>query len=121
VLNAATFTTRQKVIPNGTSGQAFRSKNYLMTGAALSATGQKSSSGFSIPRFRNANQSTLINIPIPPDMEQWKCTICGYIYSPEDGDPEEGVMPGTAFESIPDSWLCPVCGVGKEDFRKTES
>lgn len=51
-------------------------------------------------------------------MTQWKCTVCGWIYDPEKGDPDHGIAAGTAFEDIPDDWLCPVCGVGKEMFEK---
>jgi rubredoxin len=51
-------------------------------------------------------------------MEQWKCTICGYIYNPETGDPEGDIPAGTSFESLPDDWMCPVCGAGKKDFAK---
>ncbi|MGC8775438.1 MAG: rubredoxin [Chlorobaculum sp.] len=51
-------------------------------------------------------------------MEQWKCNICGYIYNPETGDPEGDIPAGTSFESLPDSWMCPVCGVSKEEFTK---
>jgi len=51
-------------------------------------------------------------------MEKYKCTVCGYIYDPEKGDPEHGAAPGTSFESLPDDWLCPVCGVGKDSFEK---
>jgi rubredoxin len=51
-------------------------------------------------------------------MEQWKCNICGYIYSPETGDPEGDIPAGTSFESLPDTWMCPICGAGKEDFTK---
>ena len=43
-----------------------------------------------------------------------------YIYDPEQGDPESGIEPGTAFEDIPDDWTCPLCGVGKEDFEPYE-
>lgn len=49
-------------------------------------------------------------------MQKYVCDICGYIYDPEVGDPDSGVAPGTAFEDIPDDWVCPLCGVGKEDF-----
>jgi rubredoxin len=49
-------------------------------------------------------------------MEQWKCTICGYIYNPETGDPKGDIPAGTSFESLPETWMCPVCGAGKEDF-----
>ncbi|HLD41035.1 MAG TPA: rubredoxin [Candidatus Omnitrophota bacterium] len=51
-------------------------------------------------------------------MDKYRCTVCGYIYEPEKGDPDNGVNPGTAFEDLPDSWLCPECGVGKDMFEK---
>jgi rubredoxin len=51
-------------------------------------------------------------------MKKWKCLPCGYIYDPEKGDPENGVRPGTAWEDVPDDWLCPVCGAGKESFEE---
>jgi len=51
-------------------------------------------------------------------MEKWECTACGYIYDPELGDPEQGIKPGTPFEDLPDDWVCPQCGVGKELFQK---
>ena len=41
---------------------------------------------------------------------------CGYIYDPEVGDPDSGIAPGTAFEDIPEDWVCPVCGLGKDAF-----
>ncbi len=51
-------------------------------------------------------------------MDRYVCTICGYVYDPEQGDPDNGVAPGTKWEDVPDSWECPVCGAGKEDFEK---
>ena len=48
----------------------------------------------------------------------FKCLICGYLYNSEDGDPLHGIEPNTNFEDIPDSWVCPVCGVSKEHFEK---
>lgn len=51
-------------------------------------------------------------------MEKWECTACGYIYDPEKGDPENGINPGTAFEDLPDDWVCPQCGVDKDFFQK---
>lgn len=51
-------------------------------------------------------------------MGKWECTACGYIYDPEKGDPEHGIAPGTAFEDIPDTWVCPECGVDKSMFQK---
>ena len=43
---------------------------------------------------------------------------CGYEYDPEAGDPDNGIAPGTAFEDLPEDWVCPICGVGKEDFEE---
>lgn len=48
------------------------------------------------------------------------CTICGWIYDPAVGDPDNGVDAGTAFEDVPDSWVCPECGVGKDAFEPYE-
>jgi rubredoxin len=53
-------------------------------------------------------------------MAKYRCTVCGYIYDPEEGDPDGGIKPGTAFEDIPDSWVCPVCGASKDQFEKVE-
>jgi len=46
------------------------------------------------------------------------CDVCGYEYDPAAGDPDNGIAPGTPFESIPDSWTCPLCGVDKTEFSK---
>ena len=51
-------------------------------------------------------------------MDKYECTLCGYVYDPETGDPDTGVEPGTAFENLPEDWVCPTCGAGKEDFEK---
>jgi rubredoxin len=45
------------------------------------------------------------------------CTVCNYIYDPAKGDPDGGIAPGTSFEDIPADWVCPECGVPKEDFE----
>ena len=50
-------------------------------------------------------------------MKKWKCSICDYIYDPAKGDPENGVKPGTAFEGIPEDWVCPTCGATKDMFE----
>ena len=50
------------------------------------------------------------------EMNQYECDICGYIYDPEQGDPEDGIPPGTSFEDLPDDWVCPECSVGKDEF-----
>ena len=49
-------------------------------------------------------------------MKKYVCDPCGWIYDPEAGDPDGGIEPGTAFEDIPDDWVCPICGVGKDMF-----
>lgn len=51
-------------------------------------------------------------------MAKYKCQVCGYIYDPAAGDSTQGINPGTAFEALPDSWVCPECGVGKDMFEK---
>ena len=53
-------------------------------------------------------------------MKKFVCSICGYIYDPIAGDPDSGIEPGTAFYDIPDNWVCPDCGVGKDDFEPLE-
>ncbi|MFW6040272.1 MAG: rubredoxin [Thermoplasmatota archaeon] len=53
-------------------------------------------------------------------MDKYRCTVCGYIYDPEKGDPTQDIEPGTPFEDLPDDWLCPVCGAPKSDFEKVE-
>lgn len=49
---------------------------------------------------------------------RYVCTVCGYVYDPAIGDPDSGIAPGTRFEDIPDTWVCPVCGAGKAEFKK---
>lgn len=51
-------------------------------------------------------------------MAKYKCSVCGWIYDPQLGDPDGGIAPGTPFEKIPDNWQCPVCGAAKSDFEK---
>jgi len=55
-----------------------------------------------------------------PKMAKYKCTVCGYIYDPELGDPDGSIKPGTPFEEIPDDWVCPVCGAAKSEFERIE-
>ncbi len=51
-------------------------------------------------------------------MKRYRCIVCDYIYDPEKGDPDGGISPGTPFEAIADDWVCPVCGVGKDQFEE---
>ena len=49
-------------------------------------------------------------------MKKFVCTVCGYVYDPEVGDPENDIAPGTPFEQLPEDWVCPLCGLGKDVF-----
>ena len=51
-------------------------------------------------------------------MDKYVCEVCGYVYDPNAGDPDNGIEPGTSFEDLPDDWTCPVCGASKDDFEK---
>lgn len=50
-------------------------------------------------------------------MTKYRCVICDYIYDPEEGDPGNGIDPGTAFDDLPDDWVCPLCGADKTNFE----
>ncbi len=52
-------------------------------------------------------------------MQKWRCSICGYTYDPNKGDPESGINPGVSFEDLPDHWGCPDCGASKELFERS--
>jgi rubredoxin len=54
------------------------------------------------------------------ESERWICESCGFIYDPEEGDPDGGIPPGTPFSEIPETWFCPVCGARKRDFSPYE-
>ena len=62
----------------------------------------------------------------PDKISQWRlamkyvCDVCGYEYDPEVGDPDNGIEPGTAWEDVPEDWVCPLCGVGKDEFSAEE-
>ena len=49
---------------------------------------------------------------------KYVCTVCGYIYDPQAGDPDSGIAPGTMFEALSEDWTCPLCGVGKAQFEE---
>ncbi|MBP5315912.1 MAG: rubredoxin [Muribaculaceae bacterium] len=53
-------------------------------------------------------------------MKKYICDVCAYKYDPAVGDPENGIPAGTAFEDLPDDWVCPLCGVGKDEFSAAE-
>jgi rubredoxin len=49
-------------------------------------------------------------------MQKYVCSVCGYVYDPDEGDPDNGIAKGTAFGDLPDDWVCPVCGATKDQF-----
>jgi rubredoxin len=51
-------------------------------------------------------------------MKKYVCNVCGYVYDPSEGDPGNGVKPGTAWEDVSEDWLCPLCGAGKSEFSE---
>jgi len=50
-------------------------------------------------------------------MQKYVCTICNYVYDPAQGEPDAGIAPGTAWEDVPEDYVCPVCGAGKDLFE----
>ncbi len=53
-------------------------------------------------------------------MDKWECLVCGYVYDPELGDPDNDIEPDTPFEELPDDWMCPDCGADQEEFERVE-
>jgi rubredoxin len=51
------------------------------------------------------------------DKQKYECTVCGYIYDPANGDPDNDIPPGTSFADLPEDWVCPECGVDKDNFE----
>jgi rubredoxin len=70
----------------------------------------------------NCNRLNLSALPIITkevlNMDKYRCVICDYIYDPAEGDPGNGVDPGTAFEDLPSDWVCPLCGADTSNFEK---
>jgi rubredoxin len=72
------------------------------------------------PRHHPISCTTFPGDPLPSRAMKYMCESCGFIYDPEEGDPDGGIPPGTEFEDIPDTWFCPVCGARKADFTPYE-
>ena len=53
-------------------------------------------------------------------MAKYVCSVCGYVYDPEVGDPDHDIAPGTPFEELPEDWVCPLCSVGKDQFNEEQ-
>ncbi len=50
-------------------------------------------------------------------IDNWRCTVCDYIYDPNIGDPDNDIQPGTSFKALPHDWVCPDCGADKDQFE----
>lgn len=70
--------------------------------------------------YRIAESLFIENLLEDEQVKKWQCMVCGFVYDEEQGLPEEGIAPGTPWQDIPDDWMCPDCGVGKEDFEMVE-
>jgi rubredoxin len=62
-----------------------------------------------------------VSAPTATAYRTWMCVVCGYLYDEALGLPEEGIPPGTRWEDVPDTWVCPDCGVTKDDFEMVEA
>lgn len=69
------------------------------------------------PTYQQAEPPKTAEIPAVK-AARYTCSVCGYVYDPEKGDPEGNVPPGTRFEDLPEGWVCPVCGAGRDQFVK---
>ena len=72
------------------------------------------------PTYAGPVQDEKISEREEKSMASYTCNVCGYVYNPAEGNPDAGIAPGTAYEDLPDSWLCPVCGAPKSEFAKAE-
>ncbi len=79
---------------------------------------KKGKTGKGAPTYREENRVEKKEGSIR--MQRYVCSVCGYVYDPAVGDSENGIPAGTPFESLPDNWVCPVCGAGKDQFEPEE-
>lgn len=63
------------------------------------------------------DENKLKQPPMKKNEKKYVCQVCGHVYDPLKGDPDSGIKPGTAFEDLPDDWVCPVCGAKKDQFK----
>jgi len=72
------------------------------------------------PTYTDKSKLAEAEIKTESELKKFQCLSCGYIYEPEAGDPSKGIPPGTAFEDLPNDWTCPICGVGKDEFKSLD-
>ena len=99
--------------PNTVFIQEHRSRNCLMTGLAPSVAQAKGNSR----KYRGEPECSPKR---RSKMQKYQCNVCGYVYDPAVGDPDGGIEPGTSFDDLPEDWVCPECGVGKDMFEPVD-
>jgi flavin reductase (DIM6/NTAB) family NADH-FMN oxidoreductase RutF/rubredoxin len=70
------------------------------------------------PTYTDKSKMAELEIKEESELKKFQCIVCGYIYKPADGDSAKSIPAGTSFEDLPDDWTCPICGVGKEEFKE---
>lgn len=69
------------------------------------------------PTYTEKSKLAELEVQAETELKKFQCVVCGYVYDPAEGDPTKSVQAGTSFEDLPDDWTCPICGVGKEEFK----
>lgn len=76
----------------------------------------KGKSSKNAPTYIDKSINNNLKLKVMANFKKYECDVCGYVYDPEIGDEDAGIKPGTPFEDLPDDWVCPLCGVGKDNF-----
>lgn len=109
---------------NGEAAAVFRTPDGSEVGFALagSKTSQQQTMAKRMPDLLPDTAAKVTEAPVDSGSadagESYECDTCGYVYDPAEGDPDSGIAPGTRWEDIPDDWVCPICGAGKDAFTK---
>ncbi|WP_242854308.1 flavin reductase [Oxobacter pfennigii] len=90
----------------------------LSTGGPMTYAYYHKLKGGAEPKMESKTENTEVKSEDPAADVKYVCDICGYVYDPKSGDPDNGVLPGTDFDSLPDTWVCPICGAPKSEFSK---
>lgn len=72
------------------------------------------------PTYTDKSKLAAIEVVPEADLKKYQCLVCGYIYDPAEGDAPKSIEAGTSFDDIPDDWVCPICGVGKDEFKSID-
>jgi rubredoxin/flavin reductase (DIM6/NTAB) family NADH-FMN oxidoreductase RutF len=115
VVNSVELSTHTLFIAELVDAELFNDKISLTYDYYRSV--KKGTSPKTAPTFIDIKNTTNIKQEVNI-MEKYVCNICGYVYDPETGDPDSGISAGTPFESLPEDWVCPLCGAGKDEFEK---